>query len=166
MAKRTSRKDMVLRARASEFESERLLEQALDCAIRYVPPEEDLREIPTDCHRFSYLAQCCDACHDCYQLERFKLLNGEAVVVCCAISQAIRPSYHERLRRSWLEEHMGTAEGRRFLATTWLNLFPWDEATMFALQAWNEAAPEGEKVDYISTVLAAEEREAGQDEKA
>lgn len=77
--------------------------------------------------------------------------------VCCQVSKAIRPWHHQKLRQEWLQERMSTAQGRKFLATTWLSLFPFDQATMFALQAWNEAAPEGEKVDYISTVLAAEE---------
>jgi hypothetical protein len=155
--KRTTRKDLVLKARAGEFEAERSLEEALDCAFQYVPPEEDLRKMPTDCRRFSYLAQCCDACHDYCQLERFALLSGEVVSVCCWISEAIRPWHHQKLRQEWLQEHMATAGGRKFLATTWLSLFPFDQATLFALEAWNEAAPEGEKVDYITTMLAAEE---------
>lgn len=155
MPQRTTRRELVLKARAGEFDAERLLEDARDCAFEYVPPEEDLRKMPTDCHRFSYLAQCCDVCHDYYQLQRFTLLNGEPVLVCSPISEAIRPWHHQKLRQEWLQEHMATAEGRKFLATTWLSLFP-NEVVMFALQAWNEAAPEGEKVDYISTVLAAE----------
>jgi hypothetical protein len=50
---------------------------------------------------------------------------------------------------------MSTADGRTFLATTWISLFH-DERVMFALQAWNEAAPEGEKVDFISTLQETE----------
>lgn len=47
MPKHTTRKDLVLKARAGEFEGERLLEDAADCAFEYVPPEEDLRKMPT-----------------------------------------------------------------------------------------------------------------------
>ncbi len=73
----------------------------------------------------------------------------------------IRPAYHAEWDRLWLSEHMGTADGRRFLARTWLSIF-YDEPVMFALQAWNETAPEGEKVDFITTLLEEESRKPPQ----
>jgi hypothetical protein len=72
--------------------------------------------------------------------------------------QTSRSARHEGLRHARLEKDMSTAEGRRFLATNWLSLFPFDDITMFALQARNETAPEGEKVEFISTLQEEEAR--------
>jgi hypothetical protein len=159
MARRVNRKQLVLKEKSEEFENEHPLADAVDCAFEYVPPEDDLREMPRDCRRYAHLAQCCETCHECNQLTQITLLNGEVIRVCCPMSKAIRPAYHAEQRRLWLVEHMSTAEGRSFLATTWLSLFP-SEEVMFALQAWNETAPDGEKVDFISTLQEGEARRA------
>jgi hypothetical protein len=89
------------------------------------------------------------------------LLNGEVVRVCCAIDRAIRPAYYAERDRRLLTERMSTADGRRFLATTWLSMFD-DEQVIVALQAWNETAPEGERVDFITTLLKKESRRQSQ----
>jgi len=159
MGRQPTRQQLILRERAEEFEYEqRMHDNPLgQRTCRYDMYQQQEEEAACDCRRYAHLAQCCEFCHEYYPPTKVTLLNGEVVHVCCAIDRAIRPAFHAERERLWLAEQMSTAHGRSFLATTWLSIF-YDEPAMFALQAWNETAPEGEKVDFISTLLKREAR--------
>jgi hypothetical protein len=159
MAKRTTRKKLVLQERAAEFDyEERMRDNPLgQRGGGYDMYQQQEEEAECDCRRYAHPAQCCEICHEYHPLRKLTLLNGEVIRACAPIDRAIRPAYHAERGRLWLAEHMSTADGRRFLATTGLSFF-YDERVMFALQAWNETAPEGEKVDFNSTLLEEESR--------
>jgi hypothetical protein len=147
-AEHKTRRQLGLREKAGEFEPER-------CRVynplrlrsgRYNLPEDQACEYADhygfprsnplyDCWRYARLSECCDSCHEYHDPGDVTLPNGEAVHLCCSIDRAIRPAYHARLRAARVEKDRSTADGHRFLATTWVSPFPFDDVTLFAWDA-------------------------------
>jgi hypothetical protein len=96
MARRTTRKQLVLQERAQEFNyEERMRDNPLGLRSggydMYQLREE---EAERDCRRYVHLARCCEMWHDLHAPRKVTLLNGEVIRVCYSIERAIRLAYY------------------------------------------------------------------------
>ena len=91
MAKRTTRKRLVLQQRAQEFNyEERMRDNPLGLRDGGYDIYQRQEEAECDCRRYAHLAQCCEMCHEYDRLRKVTLLNGEVIRVCHPIERAIR----------------------------------------------------------------------------